>query len=209
MKKLFENINLKHQEKILKSLEANTYAYKKDSIILDKIKGENIIGIVITGYLQIIKTDYNGNVTIIEKLDENSIFGSMFSNISNSEFQIITKEDSKIIIIDYDQITNIQNNSPYYIKFMQNLLKIIFTKIEEKNDRIEILTEKTIRNKLLKYFQIISKRNGSKNIYLPFTLTELAEYIAVDRSAMSRELKNLKDDNIIEMNNKVIKIKTN
>ena len=91
---------------------------------------------------------------------------------------------------------------------MQNLLKIIFTKIEEKNDRIEILTEKTIRNKLLKYFQITSKRNGSKNIYLPFTLTELAEYIAVDRSAMSRELKNLKDDNIIEMNNKVIKIKT-
>ena len=122
---------------------------------------------------------------------------------------IITKEDSKVIIIDYDQITNIQNNSPYYIKFMQNLLKIIFTKIEEKNDRIEILTEKTIRNKLLKYFQITSKRNGSKNIYLPFTLTELAEYIAVDRSAMSRELKNLKDDNIIEMNNKIIKIKTN
>lgn len=209
MKKLFENIDFKHQEKILKSLEANTYTYKKDSIILDKIKDENIIGIVITGYLHIIKTDYNGNVTIIEKLEENSIFGSMFSNISNSEFQIVTKEDSKIIIIDYDQITNIQNNSPYYIKFIQNLLKIIFTKIEEKNDRIEILTEKTIRNKLLKYFQIISKKNGSKNIYLPFTLTELAEYIAVDRSAMSRELKNLKDDNIIEINNKVIKIKTN
>jgi len=82
----------------------------------------------------------------------------------------------------------------------------MFEKKSEKNDRIEILTEKTIRNKLLKYFQITTKKNGSKNIYLPFTFTELAEYIAVDRSAMTRELKNLKEDNIIEINNKIIKI---
>ena len=133
----------------------------------------------------------------------------MFSNISNHEYQIITKEDTKLIIIDYDSIINIQNNNSIpYTKFIQNLLKIIFEKIEEKNDRIEILTEKTIRNKLLKYFQITSKRNGSRNIYLLFTMTELAEYIAVDRCAMSRELKNLKEDNIIEINNKIIKLKT-
>lgn len=203
---LFEGINKKNQEKILKAFEANTFTYKKDLTILSKIKSENIIGIVVYGYIQIIKTDYNGNVTIIEKLEENSIFGSMFSNISNNEYQIITKEESKIIIIDYDSIIETKNNSIIYTKFIQNLLKIIFTKIEEKNDRIEILTEKTIRNKLLKYFQILSKKNGSKNIYLPFTFTELAEYIAVDRCAMSRELKNLKEDNIIEINNKVIKI---
>ena len=195
MKNLFKDITLKNQEKILKLLEASTFTYKKDTTILSTIKNQNIIGIVISGYIQIIKTDYNGNITIIEKLEENSIFGSMFSNISNHEYQIITKEDTKLIIIDYATV-------------IQNLLKIIFEKIEEKNDRIEILTEKTIRNKLLKYFQITSKRNGSRNIYLPFTMTELAEYIAVDRCAMSRELKNLKEDNIIEINNKIIKLKT-
>jgi len=209
MKNLFKDISLKNQEKILKLLEASTFTYKKDTTILSTIKNQNIIGIVVSGYIQIIKTDYNGNITIIEKLEENSIFGSMFSNISNHEYQIITKEDTKLIIIDYDSIINIQNNTSIpYSKFIQNLLKIIFEKIEEKNDRIEILTEKTIRNKLLKYFQITSKRNGSRNIYLPFTMTELAEYIAVDRCAMSRELKNLKEDNIIEINNKIIKLKT-
>ena len=206
MIKLFENINKKDQEKILKSLEANTFIYKKDNTILSTIKNDNIIGIVVYGYIQIVKTDYNGNVTIIEKLEDNSIFGTMFSNISNNEYQIITKKETKIIIIDYDRIMERKNNSNYYAIFIQNLLEIMFNKMNEKNDRIEILTEKTIRNKLLKYFQIISKKNGSKNIYLPFTLTELAEYIAVDRCAMSRELKNLKEDNIIEINNRIIKL---
>mgnify|MGYP003307687914 CR=1 FL=1 len=206
MMKLFENISEKNQEKILKSLEANTYTFKKDSTILSTIKNENIIVIVIYGYIQIIKNDYNGNITIIEKLEDNSIFGSMFSNISNNEYQIITKEDSKLIIIEYDSIKNNNDYTPYYTTFLKNLSNIMFEKISEKNDRIEILTEKTIRNKLLKYFQITTKKNGSKNIYLPFTFTELAEYIAVDRSAMTRELKNLKEDNIIEINNKIIKI---
>jgi CRP-like cAMP-binding protein len=203
---LFKNINEIDKEKILKLLEANTFIFKKDTYILSKIKSDNIIGIVVYGYIQIIKTDYNGNVTIIEKLEDNSVFGSMFSNISNDEYQIITKDETKIIIIDYDRIMENTNNDIAYNTFIQNLLKIVSNKIQEKNDRIEILTEKTIRNKLLKYFQITSKRNGSKNIYLPFTLTELAEYIAVDRCAMSREIKNLKEDNIIEINNKIIKI---
>lgn len=194
---LFENISEKNKQKILRLIEANTATYKKDQTILTTLKNENIIGIILYGYLQIIKTDYNGNVTIIEKLEDNSIFGSMFSNISNQEYQIITKEETKLIIIDYDQILLQANNSPYYYQFIQNLLKLISIKINEKNERIEILTEKTIRNKLLKYFQIITKRNGSRTIYLPFTYTELAEYLSVDRSALMREIKNLKNDGII------------
>lgn len=204
---LFDNISLKEQERILKSLEANTFIYKKDLTILSKIKSDNILVIIIYGNIQIIKNDYSGNVTIIEKLLDNSIFGTTFSNISNPEYQIVTKEESKIIVLDYDSILDYKDTSKAYTKFIQNLLKIVSEKIEEKNDRIEILTEKTIRNKLLKYFQINSKKNGSRNIYLPFTYTELAEYLAVDRCAMTREIKNLKEDNIIEVNNKVIKIK--
>ena len=205
MANLFSNISEKNVDKLLYILEANTYNFKKDTTILSTIKRENIIGIVMSGYIQIIKDDYNGNRTIIEEFFENDIFGSMFSNISNNDYSIVTKEDSKIIIIDYDRIIECtQNNISFYNKFIQNLLQIVFQKINEKNNRIEILTEKTIRNKLLKYFQIISKNNRSKNIYLPFTFTELAEYIAVDRSAMSRELKNLKDEGFIEIKSKKI-----
>jgi len=203
---IFDNINSKSQEKILKLLEANTHIFKKDNSILSMIKNDNILCILVEGNIQIIKTDYNGNITIIEELEKNSIFGSMISNISNNEYQIVTKTDCKILLIEYDRIINENNNTPAYSQFIRNLLKIISIKISEKNDRIEILTEKTIRNKLLKYFQILSKKTGSKNIYLPFSFTELANYLSVDRSALMREIKNLKDDNIISSNNRHIKI---
>ena len=204
MNNLFENINNNDIEKLLKELEANTLTYKKDLTILSTVKNQNIIGFGVYGFIQIIKTDYNGNVTVVEDIKENSIFGSMFSNISNNEYQIITKEETKIIILDYDYIIS-KNNNLYYNIFIQNLLKITFNKISEKNDRIEILSQKTIRNKLLKYLEIQTKKTGSKSIY--YSSNNLASYIAVDRSAMWRELKNLEEDRIIEINNKVIKIK--
>ena len=79
--------------------------------------------------------------------------------------------------------------------------------MQEKNERIGILTKKTIRDKLLEYFRIRSRKTGSRNIYLPFTFKELADYLAVDRSAMSRELSYLKDEGLIETIGKRIVLK--
>ena len=159
MVNLFDNINEKNKEKLLKLLEADIFIFKKNTTILSTIKNENIIGIVVHGNIQIIQNDYNGNRIIIEKLSENSIFGTMFSSISNKEYDIVTKEDSKIIIIEYNRIIeNTYNNYSFYHQFIQNLLQILSNKITEKNNRIEILTKKTIRNKLLEYFKIVSKK---------------------------------------------------
>ena len=203
----FENISPKNREKLMRSLEANIHTFKSGMNILSNANNENLLGLIIYGYIQIIKTDYNGNITIIEKLEDNSIFGNMISNISNNEYQVITKEETKVILLDYDRIlNNLKQNSAYY-QFIQNLLKIISNKIHEKNERIEVLTEKTIRNKLLKYFDVIKPNTYSKIIYLPFTYTELAEYLSVDRSALMRELKNLRDEGIIETKDKKIYLK--
>ena len=205
MKHIFDNITEKNKQKLLKLLEANTFSYKKDSSILRTIKNDNIIGIILEGYAQIIRTDYNGNRTITEELEENDIFGSTLSSLKNKEYQIITKEDTKIILIDYDRIINYsENNKGYYNEFIKNLLQIVIEKVNQKNERIEILTRKTTRNKLLEYFSITAKRYGSKYVYLPFNFTDLADYLAVDRSAMSRELKYLKEEGFIEIKGKRI-----
>lgn len=205
MNELFYNIDNKQKLKLLKELEANTFFFKKNNIILSSVKQENIICILITGHLQIIKTDYNGNRTIIEDLKENSIFGSITSSIANSEYDILTKEDSKIIVIDFNEIINYEETKSYYFnQFLKNLLNIMSNKIKQNNTRIEILTNKTIRDKLLSYFKNNIKNN--KTVYLPFTLTDLADYLAVNRSAMTRELKNLKDEGLIEISNKKIKL---
>ena len=204
MKGPFYNIDEIDKEQLLKQLETVTFEFPKNNTILEKIKNDNFIGIIIDGLVQIIKTDYNGNRTIIEELSENSMFGSRISSLSNKEYSIITKEDTRIIIIDYDQILRCNVNSNYYNQFIKNLLDITINSVNSKNERIEILTKKTIRNKLLEYFRIVSSKNNSRNIYLPFTFTDLADYLAIDRSAMTRELKYLKEEGFIEIKNKRI-----
>ena len=74
----------------------------------------------------------------------------------------------------------------------------------QKNQKIRILTKKTIRNKLLEFFDIEQELHHSKNIYLSSTFTDLADYLAVDRSAMTRELKSLKDEGFIVIKGKKI-----
>lgn len=204
MNDLFNNILNEHRDKILKSLEGNTLHFKKNNTILSNIKQENIIGIILEGYVQIVKTDYNGNRTIIEDLYDNDIFSSKLSNISNNEYSIVTKEDTKLIILYFNEILNNELNTSYYNQFLKNLLHIMSNKITNINNRIEILSNKTIRNKLLAYFKIMSKRNNSKVIYLPYTFIDLADYLGVDRSAMYRELKNLKEEGLITIVNKKI-----
>lgn len=204
---LFHNISDRNKDKLLRYLEANYFSFKKNVTILSSVKQENIIGIVLEGYLQIVKNDYNGNKTIIEELEENSIFGSVMSSISNSEYDIITKEDSKVILIDFDRIIEASDITiSSYNQFLKNLLQILSERIQRKNERIEILTTKTIRNKLLEYFKITAQKNNSRIIYLPFNFSDLAEYLAIDRSAMSRELKNLKDEGLIEIKGKKINL---
>ena len=66
------------------------------------------------------------------------------------------------------------------------------------NTRIELLTKKNIRDKLLTYFNLLSTRTLSKTFTLPFSLTDLADYLSVDRSAMMRELSHLKEEGFIE-----------
>lgn len=206
MERLFSKISVNEKEKLLRLLETNILSFPKNTAILSSTK-DNIIGIILEGYAQIIRTDYNGNRTIIEELNEGSVFGTIISSLNSSEYEIITKEKTKILIIDYYSIINYQNtNYKYYNQFIKNLLEITTNIIEEKNERIQILTKKTIRDKLLEYFNIYCKKHGTRIIYLPFSYTDLADYIAADRSAMSRELGYLKEEGFIKAKGRRINI---
>lgn len=205
MTTLFDGINTKNKEKLLKILETHPLHFQKNTSLLSMIKGENSIGFITHGYAQIIKVDSNGTKTIIEELMDEDTFHTSLLSFSKNEYDIIAKEDTELILIDYESIFQIEEkNKEYYVQFIKNLLQITLKKTEERNERIEILTQKTIRNKLLEYFNIMSNKHGSKFIYLPFNFIDLADYLAVDRCAMSRELKNLKEEGFIEIKGKRI-----
>ena len=201
----FENLSKAQIKKLYVLLDVHIYKYNKDQEIIPTIKRSNIIGILLNGSAEIIQTEYNGNEIIVEELEENSVFGSNISNTSSENYEILAKEYTEVLVIDYNKLLNSRNlKYSYFNVFFQNLFDIINKKFKEKNDRIKVLEKKQIRNKLLEYFDIEYKKSHSKNIYLPFTLKELADYIAVNRSAMFREIKNLKDDRFIEIKNKRI-----
>lgn len=203
----FTGLSKKDKKNLLTLLQAHIYTFDANKDILSTIKNDDVIGIIEVGSAKIIRTDYNGNESIIEHLEPDSMFGTTISSLENNEFRIITSELTTIIVIDYNLFLKHDNISyKSYNIFMQNILKIINQKLKKKNQRIRILTKKTIRNKLLEYFQIEQENHHSKNIYLPFSFTELADYLAVDRSAMTRELKSLKDEGFIEVKNRRIKI---
>lgn len=202
MNNLFQGISEKNIEKILYTLEANTLNIKKNNSLLTSIVDKNILAIIISGYIEIIRNDESGNITIIEELSDNDIFEYSIKNNNETDIRIL--EDTKIIIIDYNRIFSINSNLQYYNIFIKNLLKIITDKLNYKNERIEILTKKTVRDKILEYFKITTRKSGSKIIYIPSTYKNLAEYLAVDRSAMNRELKNLIDEGFIKRENKRI-----
>ena len=208
MKNLFENKSLKNKEKLFKIFRASTVKYTKGINIIDYMDRTNSIGIIDSGSIDIVQTDYDGNETLIDELTSNDIFGStIYSIVLSDECSIVTKENTIVTFIDYREIENAEFiKSDFYITFVQNLLAIIFEQMSLKNKRIDILTKKTIRNKLLTYFKQLSREQGSKSITLPFSLTTLARFISVDRSAMIRELKYLKEEGIIDQKTKKIRL---
>lgn len=207
MANLFENISEKNILKLKRILSANTVKYKKNVNILSNVNPDNFIALVDSGSVQFIFNDYDGNKTIIEELNSGEMFGNLISNITSEEITCITKEDTQITYIEFDEITNdeiIKND--FYIIFIKNLIKLLTDQLTTRNNRIELLTKRSTRDKILAYFKNESQKRGIKKFNMPMTFTELANYLSVDRSAMSREIKYLKEEGFLEVNGKRITI---
>lgn len=200
MKNPFENLSKYQVTKLYELLAVHIFKYNRNEEVLPTIRKDNIVGIILSGWVQIIDVDYNGNENIVEELPKNSVFGSNLSATDSDNYQIIAKDDVQVLIIDYDNLINPKNlKYSYYNTFILNLFDIFNSKISKKNDRIMILEKKQIRERLLTYFEMQYKKSYTRNIYLPISFKDLADYMAVNRSAMFRELKSLKEERIVEV----------
>ena len=199
----FEGLTKSQINKLLDLLGVHVYKFNKNQEILPTIKNENIVGIILDGYAQILNIEYNGNEIVIDNLYKDSVFGTNISLTNSENYQIIAKQDTDVLVIDYDKLINPQNlNHNYFNIFFRNLFDIINIKMKEKNERIKVLEKKQIREKLLEYFEMEYKKGHfNNNIFLSFSFKDLADYLAINRSAMFRELKHLKEEKLIEVKN--------
>ncbi|MBQ3409445.1 MAG: Crp/Fnr family transcriptional regulator [Clostridia bacterium] len=201
----FAGISELQKTKLFKLLQAHIYKFNKNEEIIPTFKSENIICILLEGQANIYNISYNGEEYISEKLFENSVFGTNISGIDYNEYQIRAIEPSTVLVIQYKNLMETDNlNHRYFNIFFSNVFEIITKKLRDNNNRIKILTKKSIREKLLAYFENSYKISRSKHIYLETNFKDLADYLSINKSAMFRELRNLKDEHFIKVDGKRI-----
>ena len=197
---VFKNMDLNQINSFLMSIGARKISFKKDHIIFSNLAENDLIGIMLNGTASIVKYDYFGNRDIIDNLEYDDIFGKPFSCVNN-DISVIATSDAEVLFIDYNVLSS--NNYPV---IRENINIMLTDKINRLYEKIEILSKRTIKDKLLCYFSILAKKRNKKSFVLPITYLELSDYLSIDRSAMMREIKKLKDQKIISIDGKKITI---
>lgn len=176
--------------------------FVKGETVTTYIEKRNQICIVVSGEVDLIRYDFNGNKTIIGHFVDNDIFGEIFYPANtNNELFAVARKNSEVLFYNYDSLsTKCKRNCEFHKELTNNLSQLFLDKIVELNLRIELLTKKNTRGKILSYFELLSKGTLRRTFSLPYSYTDLADFLSVDRSAMMRELKLLIDEGFIKKN---------
>ncbi|MFR5601881.1 MAG: Crp/Fnr family transcriptional regulator [Lachnospiraceae bacterium] len=168
---------------------------------------DNSIGVISKGSLSIIRYEINGNRTILECLGEKDIFGTAISvrTAFQEDIAAICDSDCEILFFDYARLVSPCTKAcRHHLQLIENLLSIFAEKTLFLRERVEVLSKRSIREKLLSYFFQLSAKSGSLSFQLPLSMIDLADYLSVDRSAMTRELKKMKEEQLLSMEKRSI-----
>jgi CRP-like cAMP-binding protein len=194
-----------NKEKFIEGLrskcsKAKIKSFVKDETITTYIEKRNQLCIILDGEADLIRYDFNGNQTIIGHFTKHDIFGEIFYPANtNNELFVVAKKNTEVIFLLYEDIlTKCKRTCAFHEELYSSLIEIVLNSVIELNTRIEVLSKRSIRDKLLSYFELLNSKTLSKTITLPFSLTDLADYLCIDRSAMMRELGHLKEDGFIK-----------
>lgn len=175
--------------------------YEHGELICTYGSSSESIGIVLEGTVQLLRTHLDGRQTILEQLGPGDIFSETLSFVSenSSTVQVICSLRCRIQFIDYSHlIKRCPKACSFHSQLVSNALQMISQKAVHLSERLEVLSQRSIREKLLCYFGLLSEQNHSRTFSLPFSYSALADYLSVDRSAMMRELKRMRDENLVQ-----------
>ena len=189
--KLFNNISDENLLPMLNCLNARVVKFQKGDTVIEEGSDVHSVGIVLSGSVQIIKIDFYGNRNIISKIDTSMLFGESYAcaDITSVPVSVIACENTEIMFIECNRITKTCCNScEFHNQIIINLLKIMALKNIHFNQKAEITSKRTTREKLLAYLEQQAKINNSNSFSIPFDRQELADYLEVDRSGLSAEI---------------------
>lgn len=197
---MFNGINESEIEGMLKCLNARTMLYKKNEYILRNGETVNSIGMVLEGLALVEKEDIWGNRTIISEISPGILYAESYACLSKlpAEISVIASDNTTVMLFDIRRIlTTCSSSCGFHTKLIQNLLYTIAQKNVLLTKKMEYISKKTIKEKLLAYLSSEAMKAGSPTFNIPFNRQELADFLSVDRSALSSEISRLQKKGII------------
>ena len=198
---LFSGIEPEELLGLLACLGARIAELKKNQPVLLEGDPATKLGIVLSGAVQISRDDLHGNRSILGRAEPSEVFAESyaFAGANTLPVNVVAQEDSRLLLIDSCRITQSCSNAcGFHQKLIRNLLQIVSEKNLRLHRKLEVTAKRTTREKLLTYLYDQEKRHGSRSFTIPFDRQALADYLEVERSAMSAELSKLRKDGIIE-----------
>lgn len=198
---LFKGASDEEIESMLSCLQAKLGSYKKGEYVLREGESVERLMMLVEGELHIQRDDYWGNRSIISMVGVGEMFGEAYY-ASESETllnDVLAVEDSTVIFLDTGKLLTVCPNG---CRFHSLAVKNLFFAISEKNRKLVrklgYMSRRTTREKLIAYLSDEAKRHNSSAFSIPFNRQQLADFLSVDRSAMSNELCKLRDEGLIE-----------
>ena len=197
---LFSGIETSDLAAVLGCIGAKTTPVKKGGIVLLAGDTPKHVGVVLAGQLQVIREGYDGDRTLIAVLSPGDIFAEALccAGVPESPVTVAADSDSAVMLMGFERILHTCPNScSFHRKLIRNMLGLIADKNLKLQSHMEILAMKSIRARLTRYLESFSGKPGHE-IVIPLNREELANYLCVDRSALSHELMNMKKAGLIE-----------
>ena len=197
---LFRGIRPEELSEMLRCLNARKAGYQKQDIVLLEGQPAGSVGIVLSGQVQIIREDFMGNRNILAEISPGNLFAEAYScaQADSLPVTVVSVAESEILWVDYKRVVATCSSAcRFHTRLIENMLAILASKNILLNQKIEHLSKRTTRQKLLSYLYDQAALHGTHEFDVPFNRQELADYLCVDRSAMSNELCKMQKDGIL------------
>ena len=197
---LFHGLAEQDAQKMMNCLSAREKLFERGSFVFRAGDRVRIVYYILSGSLHIISEDFWGNRSIIETMDKDTLFGEayVFSGMDTHLVSVVAAEDCVILEIDPNSLFEVcPNHCECHLHLINNVLRVVSGKIVRLTEKVGHLTQRTIREKLLSYLSQCAQREKSSTFFIPYSRQQLADYLCVDRSALSHELSKLQKAGII------------
>lgn len=198
---LFAGIGQENMEGMLGCIGYHVRTFQKGEVIAFEEETINHVGVVLDGAVDMVKEDVWGNRTMLLRSYREDIFGETFAcgEDSLSVVTFVAAQDCKVLFLSFCRVMHTCTHAcVFHQTLIENMVRIIARKNRELMRKVEVVSKRSLREKILAYLSIQAQSQGQKRFELPLGRVEWAEYLCADRSALTRELAKMKDEGIID-----------